>query len=284
MSAPATARMPPPPPKTSKPQTPPRPAAATAPSEVPQIVTGTSRGAERILLYGTGGIGKSTLAALLDTIGRKPLFLDCEQGSRHMNLDRIYVKSWGQLRDALHSDIYDPYGALVIDTMTAAEVMCREHVVANVPHPDKGTKVSSIEGFGFGKGYGLVMDEIMRLLGDCDDHMRAGRTTVLVCHDEIASVPNPEADDFIRYEPRLQVYKNGNVRARVHEWADHVLFLGYDVAVVGGKGKGSGTRRICASEQPTFKAKSRTLAGSYSFDSATDNSVWRALFNSEDNQ
>ena len=46
----------------------------------------------------------------------------------------------------------------------------------------------------------------------------------------------------------------------VREWADHVLFLGYDIDVRDGKGTGSGTRTIYPSELPHCMAKSRTMA------------------------
>jgi hypothetical protein len=85
---------------------------------------------------------------------------------------------------------------------------------------------------------------------------------VLICHDCTSTVPNPAGEDWLRYEPRLQSPNSGkaSIRLRVREWADHVLFVGYDVAAKDGKGKGSGTRTLYRAELPHCMAKSRTGA------------------------
>ncbi|MBP9034672.1 MAG: hypothetical protein KBG29_12305, partial [Pseudomonadales bacterium] len=85
---------------------------------------------------------------------------------------------------------------------------------------------------------------------------------ILICHDCTNTVPNPHGEDWLRYEPRLQAPGSGkaSIRLRVREWADHVLFLGYDIDVRDGKGTGSGTRTIYPSELPHCMAKSRTMA------------------------
>ena len=84
---------------------------------------------------------------------------------------------------------------------------------------------------------------------------------ILIAHDCTTNVPNPAGEDWLRYEPRLQSPTSGkaSIRLRVKEWADHCLFLGYDVAVDHqGKGRGSGTRTLWTSELPHCMAKSRT--------------------------
>jgi hypothetical protein len=62
----------------------------------------------------------------------------------------------------------------------------------------------------------------------------------------------------------------------VREWADHVLFVGYDVAVKDGKGSGSGTRTIYPCELPHCMAKSRTLSAPMAL-SKFDLSLWNQL-------
>jgi hypothetical protein len=106
-----------------------------------------------------------------------------------------------------------------------------------------------------------VFDTFLPLLADLDTHVRAGRNVMLICHDCTCNVPNPAGEDWLRYEPRLQSPTSGkaSIRLRVREWADHVLFMGYDVAVnKDGKGQGSGTKTLYTSELPHFMAKSRT--------------------------
>jgi len=224
----------------------------------------------RVVLYGPGGIGKTSVAAtapgpvaffdLDDSLPRlKPQLL---ASGLALDLRPVNgISTWAQMRDALHAPGWDEIKTIVIDSATKAEELAAEYTVATVPH-EKGNRVQRIEDYGFGKGYVHVYDTFLTLLGDLDQHTRAGRNVILICHDCTSNVPNPDGEDWIRYEPRLQSPASGksSIRLRVREWADHVLFVGYDVAVKDRKGKGSGTRTIYPSELPHCMAKSRTIS------------------------
>jgi hypothetical protein len=240
------------------------------------ISTGRRQGAQRIVEYGPGGVGKSTLASLMP--GRT-LFLDIERSTLDLEVERIdSITSFSALRSVLQSSLLDPYSSIVIDSATKAEELAIAHTLATVPH-EKGGRVASIEGYGFGKGYQHVYDTFLLLLADLDRIVEKGKNVVLVCHECISDVPNPAGEDFLRYEPRLQCPKSGkaSIRNRVVEWADHVLFLGYDVFSEDGKGKGSGTRTIWPQERPDHIAKSRKLTEPMPWNEKTDASVWTAI-------
>ena len=227
-----------------------------------------SAAGHRFVLYGPGGIGKTTLATycpglvavfdLDDSLSRLLPQIEAA-GMADQVLPVGGVDSWAALRDALHAGGWDSVCTIVIDTLTKAEELCSAHTLETVPH-EKGHKVQRLEDYGYGKGYMHVFDTLLPLLADLDAHCRAGRHVVLICHDCTTNVPNPMGDDWLRYEPRLQSPASGkaSVRLRVREWADHVLFYGYDVDVSDGKGRGSGTRTIYPSELPHCMAKSRT--------------------------
>jgi len=231
--------------------------------------TVTNTSGHRVVLYGTGGIGKTTLAAhapgpvamidLDESLGKLKTSLD-GFGVLPNILPVDGVGTWQDLRSILQSDGWDQVKTIVIDTVTKAEEMAVAHTVSTITN-EKGQKVSKIEDYGYGKGYRYVFDIFLPLLADLDVHCRAGRNVILICHDKVAKVPNPMGDDWERYEPRLQNPNSGNgsIQLRVKEWADHVLFMGYDVAVIDGKGKGSGTRTLYPAEQPHCMAKSRTI-------------------------
>jgi hypothetical protein len=224
----------------------------------------------RIVLYGPGGIGKTTLAAnsvrpvafidLDDSLSR--LLPQLEAAGLDQNIRPVSgIETFKALRDALHAPGWNDIGTIVIDSATKAEELCIADTLANVPH-EKGHKVKSIEDYGYGKGYTHVFDTFLPLLSDLDAHARAGRHIILICHDCTTTVPNPAGDDWLRYEPRLQSPASGkaSIRLRTREWADHMLFYGYDVDVTkDGKGKGAGCRTIYPSELPHCMAKSRTL-------------------------
>lgn len=277
---PATSRAPAPPPARRGSPPPSGAPAAAAPSDPSRFVVTTGRvnAAQKVVIYGPGGIGKSSLARLAPN----PVVLDIEGSTNRMDVARISgLETWNDLRECLRSPALDAYGTVVIDSATKAEEMAVAHTLATVKN-DKGQQVASVEGYGFGKGYQHVYDTFLHLLVECDRHVRAGRNVVLVAHVCTAKVPNPMGDDFIRYEPRLQQTKEGkaSIRNRVVEWSDHVLFVGYDVAAEDGKGIGGGTRTIFTKEQPTHIAKVReagTAIEPRPYESENDGAIWPLL-------
>lgn len=262
------------PPKTAGP----KPVQAAPPSgERFALTSGRVGGPQRIVLYGPGGCGKSSLAALAPNPG----FLDIEEGTRHLDVKRVEnLHSFADLRTILQSDALDGLETVVVDSATKAEELALAHTLLTVRH-EKGHQVDNIEGYGFGKGYTHLYDTFLLLLADLDRQVRKGRNVILIAHDCVDNVPNPMGEDFIRFEPHLQRPKSGkaSIRNRVVQWADHVLYLGYDVVTEDGKGKGGGTRTIYPVERPTHIAKSRTLADPVEFTGPEDGRVWGLIFN-----
>ena len=257
-------------------------AAAGPPPAVPRKSVAFANAAEqgeRFAIHGPGGVGKSTLAytapgpvAVFDLEDSMYLVRKQMPAETQAQLRRVAgIKTWQDIRTALNSDGWDEIKTVVIDSATRAEELATAFVVATIPH-EKGHKVSKIEEYGFGKGYQYVYDVFLTLLGDLDAHARAGRHIVLICHECTATVPNPSGDDYLRFEPRLQSLGSGkaSIRHRVKEWADHLLFFGFDVEVAGssrqgkpGKGKGNGTRTVWPVEMAHCMAKSRTMSAPF---------------------
>lgn len=277
MSAAEPKPLPPPRHKGAPPPASPAPAPSFVPSiERFAISSGQVVGAERTMIYGPGGIGKTNLASLAPN----PIFLDIEDGSKHLNVSRITgLASWTDLRTCLQSNALDGFKTIVLDSVTRAEEWAITHTLATVPH-EKGNAIVRLEDYGFGKGYQHVYDVFGLILPDFDRHIRAGRNVVLIAHDVTADVPNPTGEDFIRYEPHLQAPKSGkgSIRERVFQWVDHVLFVSYDVTTdKGGKGVGAGTRTIWPIERPDHRAKSRLLTEPLVYGNANDGAIWPLL-------
>jgi hypothetical protein len=230
------------------------------------ITRGVVRDAQRVMLYGPPGIGKSELGSLAPN----PIVLDLQDETRHLNVPRVptdRLRTWDDLRSAIRAKaLWENFATVVIDNITRAQQMCSEWVVANVPD-SKGQKVDTLEGYGYGKGYQILADTFRLLLQDLDEVRRAGKHIVLVAHDTTESVPNPNGEDYIRFEPDLFKPGSGkgtsNIRNAVVQWADHVIAIYYDVAVErdSNKGKGGGTRTIYPIEMPTHIAKCRRPDG-----------------------
>ena len=222
----------------------------------------------RIGLYGTAGVGKTTLAA---TMKGSKVFFDLDDSLPILQeqltpdvlktIQTVRIESWQEILDALDSEGWDGIDTIIIDTVTKAEELATQHMLTTIPN-DKGKFVKRIEEYGFGKGYSFLFDTFLPLLAALDRHCKAGRNVVLIMHDCTSSVPNPTGDDYLRYEPRLSNPASGkhSIRLRVREWLDHLFYLGYET-LVDENGKASGGQRILIpSERPYCMAKSRRLS------------------------
>ncbi|MEY8460999.1 ATP-binding protein [Eggerthellaceae bacterium 24-137] len=216
------------------------------------ITRGVVPKAQKVVVYGPEGIGKTTLAAQFPD----PLFVDVEGGSAHMDVARAEApRSWAALLstvDAVRAE--RPCATLVVDTADWAERLCAEHLCAK-------NKWASIETPGYGKGYTELAEEFGRLLDKLTELAEAGVNVVLAAHAAMRKFEQPdEAAPYDRWELKLQK----KVAPLVKEWADAVLFLNYKTIVetVGegfaAKGKARGGKRVMfASHHACWDAKNR---------------------------
>lgn len=231
------------------------------------VQRGIQNGAQRITIYGGGGIGKSSLAALLTKVGCDPLFIDVESGSHFLDVARLTPETHDELRAALQDfSTIDQFGAVVLDSATKAEELATLWTLDHVPLDSQKDGITrypkNVEGYGWGKGYSYVMETFLQILCDLDAIVRRGKHVILICHDCTVNATNPDGNDFYRYEPRLQSPPGGkgSLRHRVKEWSDHLFFIGYDVsATKDGKATGTGSRAIYTTEKPTCWAKNRMI-------------------------
>ena len=139
---------------------------------------------QKVVLYGSEGIGKSTLAAQFPN----PLFIDTEGGTSHMDVRRIEKPaSWADLVAVLNEVAASPgvCGTLVIDTADWAEQLAIAHVCNKY-------KKSGLEEFGYGKGYTYLAEEFMAFFDALDKIIAAGMNVVVTAHAKMRKFEQPD--------------------------------------------------------------------------------------------
>ncbi len=260
---------------------------ATAPAEPEAapgagftITTGASPN-KKIVIYGSGGIGKSTLA---DACPGKTLLVDTDGGD---DFTRARVRSWAESLAVLCDPQVLEFDNIFVDSGSRWEDQARDHVVENVP-TSSGAPADSIESFGFGKGFTHIYERMIEGFAALDTLHDQGKNVGIICHGISVMAPNVFGEDFLQYQPRLlsgQKNGSGNVRALAKEWASFLLFIGLDAAAKKGKAQGAGTRTIYTTERPHFWAKSRGLPmgkTEYPYtmgeDGTIDMDIWTDIF------
>ena len=204
----------------------------------------------RCVVYGTEGIGKSTLAAAFPS----PVVLDTEEGTHHLDVARVAIGSWDELRAAV-AEIGTSRGefrTVVIDSADWAERLAIDGIC-------KTERKKSIEDFGFGKGYVHVAEWFGKLLASCDGLVGMGFNVVFVAHSTVKRTSPPDlTDGFDRWELKL----SKQVSPLLKEWCDALLFVNYETRTVEGtdgrtKALGGRKRVIHTERSAAFDAKNR---------------------------
>jgi hypothetical protein len=218
-----------------------------------EIIRGKQKKAQRVVVYGPEGIGKTTFASKFP----KPLFIDVEGSTAQLDVARTAKpSSWAMLKQVLDEFRRDHMGfeTIVIDTADWAERLCVESVCAK--GDQKGPK-SGIEEFGYGKGYTFVAEAFGKFLNYLNDIVDEGVHVVLLAHSGIKKFELPEETGaYDRYELKMEK----KTAPLVKEWADMVLFANYKTLVVevDNKKKAQGGQRVMyTSHRPTWDAKNR---------------------------
>lgn len=229
-------------------------------------------------LYGVGGAGKTTLAAMLPG---KTLFIDLEGSLKVIrgkleelgligNITPKFIRfdpaapdtAWNDLISFLKSDAVKGYDNVVIDSFTRAQEFAASNCIASIP-PDSATIKQSLEQWTYGKGGQIVYDKFVPIYPLIDDLLEAGCNVCAICHDNVLRIANPEGGDFIQHQPHLVQGEKGKApgRDKFQQTVDHLLFLSADIAVEKGKATGGMTRTLYTGGIASMMAKSRTAQG-----------------------
>ena len=227
---------------------------------IADVVGGVTIRPPKIVLYGVGGVGKTTFASRAPN----PIFIFAEEGQGTLDVQRFkfgqeeVIHSWEDLLDAvgaLYHQEHD-YQTLVIDSLDAAESFLWAYTA-------KKHNKTDIESFDYNKGYYYAAEFTSVLLQGLDALRRVrNMSIVIICHSQIVRFEAPDAPSYDRYDLRLQK----RLTPVIDHWADAVLFANYRHSIVSEdetfgrermRAVGYGERVLYCEARPAFRAKNR---------------------------
>jgi len=216
-----------------------------------KISSGKIQGAQRIILYGPEGIGKSTLANQFPS----PVFIDTEGGTNWMNVDRLICASWRDVLDSIKflKTEKHTFKTVVFDTADWAERLCTQYICSSA-------NKLGLSSFDHGKGYLLLDEEFGRMLASLNNLIGSGMHIIFVAHAAVKSMTLPdESGSFDHWELKC----SKRISPLLKEWAEAVLFVNYKITVTEnevGKTKAIGGRKRIIHTQHTaaYDAKNRS--------------------------
>lgn len=214
-----------------------------------------------VLIYGSGGMGKTTLAAEFPS----PLYLHTAGESTPTGIDipAEEIESYDDITDLLGELITTDHGfkTVIIDSLDGLEPLVWAKTVLRLDATmDK--KIASIEDPGYGRGYVEADRDWQYLVDGFLALQKNGIATVMLGHPEIQRFDSPTSDPYSRWTPRL--HKRAN--ALLREKSDIVAFVQQRTSIKEkevarqtkvARGVGSGERQIMLEERPGFIAKNR---------------------------
>ena len=214
------------------------------------------RKAPRILIHGTAGLGKTTLAASIPGV----IFIQTEDGLAgvpdvpHFPLAKSYEDVMSALHELANED--HNFKALPIESLDWLESLMWAKVCVD-------EKVDSIDNIAYGKGYKLAVLLWQKYI-DYLNQLRNEKNMVIMqlAHTSIRTFYPPDGESYDRYE--IALHKAAS--AKLQEHSDIVMFGNYDVNIVKNQGKmgkqekravSSGERKLWTQEKPAWLAKNR---------------------------
>lgn len=215
-----------------------------------KITYGRVKSAQKVVIYGPEGIGKSTFASRFP----EPLFIDTEGGTKLLDVARLPApQSWQDILDEVNYVANNPdvCKTLVLDTADWAEQQAISAICLR-------SQKTGIEDFGYGKGYTYVAEEFQLLLRQLDKLIEKEVNVVVTAHAKMRKFEQPdEMGAYDRWELKL----SKQTAPLLKEWADMVLFANYKTYTVrtetsAVKAQG-GERVLYTTHHPCWDAKNR---------------------------
>lgn len=218
------------------------------------VTTGKTIGAQIHTVAGNNGVGKTTFAASFP----KPLILDLENGSEHLDVARITsdkLKTLVNFRAVLKeiAESKHDYKTIAIDSAEALESLICDQVCQE-------GKVDSIEKYegGYGKGYSRSREIMREIMIELQMLKQKGISTVIVAHTQTKNITDPATNQT--YD-RVVMRCNDKMAAVIRDLSDNVFYATFKVLTSKDNGKtkawGDGQRVLYTQWRPGYDAKNR---------------------------
>ncbi len=210
----------------------------------------------RIVITGPLGVGKTWFAFS----SLNPVFQAFEDGEgvlwdkiKAMPKPTSYDDAMNQLAELASAK--HEFKTLVVDTIDAFEPLVWDKLC-------EGTKFTSVEGFGYGKGYTMADALWIDWLRALDTLRAKGLTVIVICHTQTKTIDDPMVGSYTRTIPRV----HARASALLCEWADIVGYLdveriAHDAGKTGGRetrtSRTTGQRILHLEDSGAFVAKNR---------------------------
>jgi hypothetical protein len=222
----------------------------------------------RILIYGEGGLGKSTWAA----DAPNPIFISADQGAGELDVarypfddtGRLKPESFGELLAAL-TDIEQGdhgYQTLVLDVLSEIEPLVWAETIRTDTSRTKPRNIEEVGG-GFMKGYSAAVDDWRRVLAALERiWAKRGMIIILIDHCVVRKFKNAGGADYGRSSPKIHEFAAG----LFYGWVSAMLFVQLDTVlepveqnkrVVKVLGTSDGTRVVRTESAAEWYAKNR---------------------------
>lgn len=211
-----------------------------------------------IIIYGVGGIGKTTLASKFP----KPMIIPVEQGAGQIAgvFKLPQPKSTQDLESMLEWAAHGEhdYTTCIIDSLDKIqELKSQEIAVAN--------GVEDAKQIAYGQGAAQLRGYFNRLTKLFDEVRSRGMIVICIAHSVVGTHKDPMGDDYSFYNMNL----DEKIGPSLHDWSDICLFINNKVitkeaskkfgqSVIKAVSKGDHPTRIIFTEKrPGFLAKNR---------------------------
>ena len=211
-----------------------------------RAVSGKIHKPKKILIYGSQGTGKSTLASLFPN----PIFIATEEGTNELDVTRVQLYDYKEVILAVREAGESDYETVVVDSADWFEKIIEQALEAEQFKTD------------YGKGAVEIARRFGKLLLSLDSCINKGKTVVLIAHQEIRKAEDFRGAVWDQIRPKL----SKKACERVMEWCDVIGHVRFEDSVRQeegdfGRTKGiastTGRRIVVTKPHPAYLAKSR---------------------------